>query len=214
MNKAQLTIVTEIHDAGHNAVGDAVHVPLGSVVHDTATVTGAVAGFDPTGAISFTLNGGAVANANPAEAGFSASTVDSAPLGAGSYQYNASVAGDDNYIGDDSPDEPLTVDKAQLTIVTEIHDAGHNAVGDAVHVPLGSVVHDTATVTGAVAGFDPTGAISFTLNGGAVANANPAEAGFSASTVDSAPLGAGSYQYNASVAGDDNYIGDDSPTSR
>ena len=211
VNKAQLEIVTQIHDAGHNAVGDAVSVPLGSVVHDTATVTGVVPGFDPTGDISFTLNGNGPVGQVAAEAGYSATTEDSAPLGAGNYMYNASVAGDDNYFGDDSPNEPLTVDKAQLEIVTQIHDAGHNAVGDAVSVPLGSVVHDTATVTGVVPGFDPIGDISFTLNGNGPVGQVAAEAGYSATTEDSAPLGAGNYMYNASVAGDDNYFGDDSP---
>ena len=107
VDKAQLTIVTAIHNTSHNDITN-TSVPVGSVVHDTATVTGAVDGF-PIGAISFTLNGGAVANADPAEAGFAASTVDSAPLVGGSYIYKANVVGNDNYIGDDSPDEPLSV---------------------------------------------------------------------------------------------------------
>jgi hypothetical protein len=209
VNKAQLEIVTQIHDAGHNAVGDAVHVPLGSVVHDTATVTGAVDGF-PIGAISFTLNGNGPVGQVAAEAGYSATTEDSAPLAAGSYTYKGYVEGNDNYIGGDSGDEPLTVDKAQLTIVTAIHNSSHNDITNTT-VPVGTVVHDTATVTGAVPGFDPTGAISFTLNTNPVANADPAEAGYSASTVDSDPLAAGSYIYKANVAGDDNYFGDDSP---
>src|SRR5262249_37482687 len=104
------------------------------------------------------------------EATSTARSVDSAPLSAGSYTYDASVAGNDNYLGAGAVDEPLTVDKAQLSIVTHIHNAAHNPVGDSVSVPLGSVVHDTASVTGIVQGFPITPDVSFTLNGNAVAN--------------------------------------------
>ena len=112
------------------------------------------------------------------------------------------MAGDDNYIGDRSGPEPLTVDKAQLTIVTQIHDASHGNVGGDTHVALGSVVHDTATVTGQVLGFDPSGAITFTLNGNGVAIDPSADGTATARSVDSDPLGAGDYTYRASVAGD------------
>ncbi|MFN8486751.1 MAG: Ig-like domain-containing protein [Caldilineaceae bacterium] len=205
VDKAQLTISTQIHNASHGNVGGDTHVALGSVVHDTASVGGAVTGF-AIGEINFTLNGVAVANADPAETGFTASTVDSAGLAAGSYIYKASVAENSNYFGATSADEPLTVDKAQLTIVTQIHDASHGNVGGDTHVALGSVVHDTASVGGAVTGF-AIGEINFTLNGVAVANADPAETGFTASTVNSAPLAAGSYIYKATVAENSNYFG-------
>src|SRR5262249_58518984 len=134
------------------AVGGAVHVPLGSVVHDTATVTGGVAGF-AIPAISFTLNNSPVSLNPNGETGVDARTADSAPLHAGSYTYKAAVASSDDYIGGLSADEPLTVDKAQLSISTQIHDANHGPVGGNTHVPLGSVVHDTATVTGGAADF-------------------------------------------------------------
>ncbi len=63
-------------------------------MHDTATVTGAVPGFTPTGAITFTLNGNGVAIDPSADGTATARSVDSAPLAAGSYTYRASVAGD------------------------------------------------------------------------------------------------------------------------
>jgi len=203
VDKAQLRIVTQIHDASHGDVGGATHVPLGTVVHDTATVSGAVDGF-PIGAVSFTLNGSGVASDPAADGAATARSVDSAPLAAGSYTYNASVAGGDNYVGATSDDEPLTVDKAQLRIVTQIHNAGHQDITN-TNVPAGTVVHDTATVAGAVAGFD-IGDVSFTLNGNPVAN-GAAESGSTARTVDSAPLTPGSYVYHATVAGNDNYLG-------
>jgi hypothetical protein len=205
IDKGDLKIVTTIHDKDHGAV---TSVALGSVVHDTATVTtpgGSTPGF-AIGAVSFTLNGNAVAN-GAGEAGVTANSEDSAPLAAGSYTYKASVAGNDDYNGATSDDEPLEVKKAQLNIVTTIHNAAHSAV---TSVFSGSVVHDTATVTGQVSGFAPTGAISFTLNGNPVANDPSADGSATARSVDSAPLTAGNYTYNASIAGDSNYEGDTS----
>ena len=205
VDKAQLSIVTQIHNASHDPVGGATDVPLGSVVHDTATVSGAVPNF-PIGAVTFTLNGSAVANDPAPDGTATARSADSAPLAAGSYKYAASVAGNDNYIGASSGDEPLTVDPAQLSIVTQIHNANHDPVGGDTHVPLGSVVHDTATVSGAVPNF-PIGAVTFTVNGSAVANDPTPDGTATARSEDSAPLAAGSYTYKASVAGNANYIG-------
>jgi hypothetical protein len=83
-----------------------------SGLHDTATVTGQVPGVD-IGVVSFTLDSGAgpqpVATANPAEAGFTASTVNSDPQAVGTYHYGARVAGNTDYLGDTSDVEPLTV---------------------------------------------------------------------------------------------------------
>jgi hypothetical protein len=205
INKAQLTVVTQIHNAAHEDIGGATSVPLGSIVHDTATVTGQVPGFDPTGAISFKFDGNDVANADPAEAGFSASTVDSAALNAGNHLYTASVEGDSNYEGAISGDEPLTVDKAQLYIVTYIHNAAHQDITGG-NVTFGAIVHDTAVVTGGVLGF-PIPAVSFTLNGNLVANDPSADGSATARSVDSDPLNSGAYVYKASVDGDANYLG-------
>ena len=142
------------------------------------------------------------------EAGFDATSVETGALGAGNYTYIASVAGNGNYLGDTSPDEPFTVDKAQLEITTEVHDAAHADITNG-NVPLGSKAHDNATVTGGVTGF-AIPAISFTLNGNPVNNGST-EAGFDATSVETGALGAGNYTYNASVAGNGNYIGDTSP---
>jgi hypothetical protein len=112
------------------------------------------------------------------------------------------VAGNDNYLEATSDDEPLTVDKAQLSITTTIHNAAHAAV---TSVAPGSVVHDTAQLSGVVTGFDP-GTVSFTLNGAGVAT-NPSSTPDAIRSVDSAPLVAGSYTYKASVADNANYTG-------
>src|SRR5262249_43041799 len=176
-------------------------VPFGGVGPARATVTGGVAGF-AIPAISFTLNNSPVSLNPNGETGVDARTVDSDPLHAGSYTYKAKVASSDDYIGATSADEPLTVDRAQLSIRTDIHNANHGVVGGDVHVPLGSVVHDTATVTGGVAGF-PIPGVAFTLNGIVVDTDTNGEAGVTARSVDSAPLHGGSYTYNATVASSD-----------
>jgi len=206
INKAQLKITTQIHGVilgfPHSDVGGATHVALGSTVHDTATITGQVAGFTAPGAndVAFTRDGFAVLSDNGNVDAIR--SVESAPLAAGSYTYKASVAGNDNYLAATSGDEPLTVDKAQLGITTTIHNAAHGAV---TSVSPGSIVHDTATLSGVVAGFDPA-AVSFTLNGAGVAT-DPSTTPDAIRSVDSAPLAAGSYTYKASVADNANYIG-------
>src|SRR5262245_65869869 len=85
-----------MHNASHTVVPENGHVPLGTSMHDNATLSGAVAGFAPTGAVSFTLNGAAVGNVAP-EAPFYATSASSAALAAGNYTYDASYAGDSNY---------------------------------------------------------------------------------------------------------------------
>jgi hypothetical protein len=79
-----------------------------------------------------------------------------------------------------------------LGITTEIHNAGHNAVDDDPGVPLGTVVHDTANITGNVPGIAIPD-VSFTLNGSPVTTATNQDGGNAATrSVDSDPLAAGS----------------------
>jgi hypothetical protein len=201
IDKAQLAVTTTIHNASDEPITEA---SLGSVVHDTATVTGDVTGF-PTGAVSFTLNGAAVGNVDPpADGSATARSVNSDPLAAGDYEYAAHVDGNDDYFGADSAKEPLTINKAQLSISTLIHNAAHNVV---TSVPADSVVHDTAQVDGKVLDF-ALPAVSFTLNGIPVGSADGNVDDIRSE--DSAPLAAGSYTYKASVASNSNYIGADS----
>ena len=208
INKAQLGITTTIHDATHGVVANNGHVPLGSVMHDNATVTGGVNGF-PIPAISFTLNAVGVANATT-EGGFDATSVDTAALGAGNYVYVATVAGDDNYLGATGADEPFVVDKGQLTVTTQVHDALHTDKTNGM-VEKNSIMHDTATVTGAVLGFTaPTPTFTLTSNytnscasGAAVGNNGMENTAYK--SADSAALAFGMYAYRAATAANANY---------
>src|SRR5262249_5899565 len=178
VDKKQLSVSTTVHDGSHNVIPNAAHVPLGTSTHDNATVTGAVAGF-PIGAISFTFNAAAIANGST-EVPFDATSVTTGALGAGGYAFNASVAGNANYIGATSDPEPFTVHKAELSVSTTVHDGLPSVLPFGLHVPLGTNAHDNATVTGAVPGF-PIGAISFTFDAAAIANGST-EAPFDATS--------------------------------
>src|SRR5262249_48302849 len=141
--------------------------------------------------------------------GTSATSSSHLNLAAGNYAFNAQyIAGTDtNHTNSPvSACEPFTIDKAQLSVSTTVHDAAHNVIANNAHVPLGTNAHDNATVTGAVPGF-AIGAISFTFDGSSIANAASAESGFDATSVATGALGAGSHTFNASVAGNANYIG-------
>ena len=224
VGKAQLTVATKVHDASHSDITNG-SVALGSVVHDTAKLSGVVAGKTPA-AITFAFysqadcagNPVAVANTGADEGDATADrSAASAALDAGSYSYKASVADNANYVGDSSDCENFTVNKAQLTATTKVHDSSHTDITDG-SVALGSVVHDTAKLSGVVAGKTPA-AITFAFysqadcGGDAVAVANTgADEGDATAdrSAASAALDAGSYSYKASVADNANYLGDSS----
>jgi hypothetical protein len=221
VNKAPLTVTTAVHDATHDDKTSA-SVPLGSIMHDTAAVTGGVEGFAlPSVSFTFFANGTCEGVGTPYANDTTPSpdtlaSIDTAALGAGSYAFQAVVAGDSNYIGDTSDCEPFTVDKAQLEINTEVHNGSH---GDETNqtVPLGSVLHDSATVSGGVFGFSlPSVSFTFFGNGdcdgvGTPYNNYTPPAPDQFASVNTAALTAGSYSFQASVAGNDNYLGDISP---
>jgi len=151
VNKAQLTATTQVHNVSHqDKTGNSV--PLGSVMHDFATVSGAVSGVTPTGAITFTFytqadcGGTGTSVTNTGIEGSGQRSADSSALGAGSYSYSASVAGDSNYLGDDSDCENFTVNKANPTL------------GTAPTV----IPNDSATISG-LFGASPSGTLTFKL---------------------------------------------------
>src|SRR4029079_7499978 len=132
VNKAQLTATTKVHDASHTDITNG-SVALGSIVHDTAKLSGLVSGKSPA-AITFAFysqadcagSPTAVANTGADEGDNTADrSAASAALDAGSYSYKASVADNSNYLGDSSDCENFTVNKAQLTATTKVHDASH-----------------------------------------------------------------------------------------
>jgi hypothetical protein len=209
VNKAQLAVTTTIHKENHDILLDGGHVVLGSLMHDNADVTGEVAGF-AIPAITFTLNGDPVANAS-AEAGFDATSAPSAGLAAGNYTYQATVASDGNYEGATSAPEPFVVDKGRLIVTTAVHNSAHEDKTGG-NVPLGSVVHDTATITGEAFGFpQPTPTFTLTSNysescadGSVVGNDGKEDVAFK--SANTAALTPGQYAFRAVSPENENYL--------
>jgi hypothetical protein len=170
---------------------------LGSSVYDIGSFSGATSGFTPDiTQVSYTFTNGGT---NPAGSGGQSST--EGPLGAGSYKFDASFAGDANYNAAVSGDEPLTINKGTVTLNTTIHNAADGSVvTGTVHV--NTSVYDTASFSGATTGFTPditAVSYTFTSSGGTVG------AGSGAQSSTEGPLMIGSYSFQASFAGDANY---------
>ena len=162
VGKINSSTVTDIHNAAHQTV---LSVPAGTTVHDQATVTGGLG--TPTGTVTFKwfLNGtcdGAAAQTSAAIAlngsGIAdATTFAFTPNAAGSFSFQATYSGDGTYNGSTGACEPLTVTKLASTTVTDIHNADHQVI---LSAPIGSTVHDKATVSGSLT--TPTGTVDFT----------------------------------------------------
>ena len=126
---------------------------------------------------------------------------DARSAGAGSYKFDASFAGDANYNVALSGDEPLTISKGTVTLNTTIHNA---AGGAAITGPVsvGISVYDTASFSGATAGFTPSiSQVSYTFT----TPSGTGGAGSGGQSTTQGPLGAGSDKFDASFAGDANY---------
>ena len=147
IDKGTLTLNTTIYNAADNSVVSGA-LPLGSSVYDTASFSGATAGFTPD--ISQVTY---VFTTDPSAGNGSQSNTEG-PLGAGSYKFDASFAGDANYNVALSGDEPLSISKGTVTLNTTIYNAADNSVVSGA-LPLGSSVYDTASFSGATAGFTP-----------------------------------------------------------
>ncbi len=222
VNKAQLTVTTEVHDWAHvNKTND--NVPLGSVMHDTASVSGGVGGFAvPTPTFTLTSNysddcsqGSPVTNDGTDFVNGDTKSSDSAALAAGTYAYRGSVAGNDNYLGGDSDCEPFMVNKADLSISTQLHQNDETPVDVGSSVDLATTMHDQATVTGINVNFSPDNNVEFSffendecLDGTASGSVTLDGSGFAHPSDSQGPLAAGDYSFQASIANDDNYNGD------
>ena len=216
VDKADTTTSTVVHAGNdHNTAVDAV--ALGSSVHDSATVSGTAFG-PPTGTVTFTwfterddcTGASTAAGTVPLWSGTAHPADSFGPLATGTYSFRAVYNGDANYSASTGPCEPLTVRKATSSTVTAIHRDGDHTTA-VTSVPLGSSVHDRATVAGSPFAI-PTGNLSFRwfTNGncdgeGTTAGSVPLSAGATDPSTTEGPLGAGSYSFRATYDGDANY---------
>jgi hypothetical protein len=212
-------VTSEVHDANHNDITGQT-VAEGTVVHDEATVSGT--GPTPTGTVDFArfdnddCTGTPVATENVAlDVNGQAESSDFTTV-AGSMAYKVHYNGDDEYAEGDGPCEPLTVvGKLAPDVTSEVHDANHDDITGQT-VPVGTVVHDEATVSGT--GPTPTGTVDFARfdNGScsgtpvAVENDVDLDANGQAESSDFTTV-AGNMAYQVHYDGDANYTPGDGP---
>jgi hypothetical protein len=233
VDQGHLTADTILHNAAHDEIANGSHVDLGSVMHDTAQISGQVPGFDAPSAddVTFTFyktigctdTGTSFKNTGLDEVSNDPRSDATDALTPGDYGFTASVPGNKYYEGDTSDCEPFTVDQGTTKSSTEIHlgksdgEGTPTVVGGGTHVDLGSFVHDSASVTGSSDAFAPTGNVVFTFyttidctpdNGGSAAGTVALDAsGVAHPSADEGALAAGSYSFRATYVGDTNYKG-------
>ena len=135
-------------------------VVIGQKIHDTATLSGGIAGADPTGMITFelydnnTCTGPPIFSTTVAVAGNGDYNAEFTPTAIGTYYWLASYSGDGSYSGSSHDcaveGEIDTVIKATPSITTEANEV----------VVVGQDISDSATLSG---GVTPTGTITFAL---------------------------------------------------
>ncbi len=207
---------TVVEDAANNAPWGG-NEATGAAAYDTATVSG-VSGFTPTGTLTYDFFTNGACSGSPSttdtvslsDGAVPDSTTTSA-LGAGPYSFEATYSGDGNYSSSTSSCEAFAVTMTEGSVSTVVYDAGQGTPWNGTEV-TGASAYDTASVSG-VSGFTPTGTLTYdlydngacsgeaartqtvTLSGGAVPSSDATGA-----------LAPGSYAYEASYSGDDNYL--------
>ncbi len=174
--KLPSTTVTAIHNAAHGVV---TSVAVGSVVHDSVTVSGS--GVTPTGNVTFDwfTNGSCAGNpaATSGDVALSGGSADATGFpqtvsSAGSYGFKAHYQGNSKYSPSDGDCEPLTAVDARITI----GQSGTNPVnsphtftvfvekndGTGWSAASGVTINSTASGVGSITGGScgPTGATS------------------------------------------------------
>ena len=198
-------------------------VPLGSTVHDSATVTGDPAAFTPTGTVQFwffengtcAVDTGIDAGLVNLVGGVAHPSNSFGPLEAGDYSFQAVYSGDENYTGSTSPCEPFTIDQGTTSTVTAVHlGDDHTTDIQGTNVPPGSIVHDSATVTGDPPAFALTGFVQFWFFANGTCTGTGIDAGLvelvggvAHPSTSFGPLEMGEYSFQAVYLGDDNYQG-------
>ena len=225
VGKANLTIATTVH----NDSGDVVlsgNLPLGGGAHDSATVSGKVGSLTLPDVTFFffakgvtctngsTTGATALNTVSPDANGVAHPSTSQTALAAGTYNFMAVVASNDNYNGATGNCEPFTVGKATATVATAIHNgSNHTTDVQSTTITLDSTIHDKATVTGnGIIAVTGSVTFKFFLNSTCLntpndtSSAQPLTSGVvDATGFAKGPLAAGVYSFLASYSGDDNY---------
>src|SRR5438034_728093 len=217
-NFSAALVTTELFNSNSVVVPLGGFVPNGTLIHDTAIVTG-VGGFTPSGTVTYmffmntgnnicsgsthqqsvTLSNGMIPNSNT-----------QGPLTAGNYSYQASYSGDNNYPPSTSSCELFTVAPHPVLTTALFTSTGASIpLGSSVY--SGTSVYDTASLSGVVSGFTPTGNVTYTFytssscGGSGTTQTLPLSNGLVPNSPLQGPLITGSYSFRASYNGDGNY---------
>jgi len=176
----QPTLVTHVHNSAHQDITNGT-IPAGQPVHDSSVLSNTSQDLNGNpnagGTVTYTLyNNGTCDSANI----ISTQTVsvtnsvvpESTPtssLAVGSYSYRAVYSGDEpqgQNLSATAACEPFSVISSTPTVATQIHqepDPSSGPITDVqgTNIPLGSTVHDSATVSGSSG--TPTGSVTFTF---------------------------------------------------
>lgn len=210
VNQLTPTVVTEIHKADESLVSGSV--ALGTTIHDKATVSGSSPAV--TGSVNFRFYSNNSCSGDGSAAGSNISLVSGVahpsssegPLATGFYSFKAHYNGDTNYVAGDSACEPLTVNKSDTTTTTQVHNPSHQDVTNGL-VPLGTAVHDSATVGTQVDSFVIGGTVTYHFFTDSQCEGDSTDETAAVGN-ESSPTGAlatGSYSYRADYNGDVNY---------
>jgi hypothetical protein len=212
------TTVTTLHKPNGDTVANGSQLDLGSSIYDTAAVTsfptptGAPAA---TGTVTFTLYSGTCGSGSPLlssnNVALGSSSDTFGPLAAGDYYIVAVYSGDSRYAGSTGACEPFHINKGDLTLSTTLY-TGNTQIPDGGQAPANltlPIVYDTASASNTNPNIAPSGTVTFTFFN----NINCTPTGSAAGTAGIAnaisanqgPLGAGSYSFLATYAGDPNY---------
>jgi hypothetical protein len=210
---------TSVFDASTNAVWSGTET-TGATAYDTASIGGVVAGFVPTGTVTYTLfttstscSGSSTTQVVTLNGdGTIPNSATTAVLTAGSYSFQASYSGDSNY--GPSPRgtcEPFSVGLASSSISTSVFDAATNSAWAGTEV-TGASAYDTAGVTsGTGVAIPPGGTVAYSFyatdncTGSPVTKVVTLSGGSVPNSPNQGPLGHGSYSFQASYSGDQNY---------
>jgi hypothetical protein len=208
--KGSPTTSTNVHNAAHTNITSG-SVTVGAFVHDTATLDNTVGGFTPSGTVTFSFYNNKNCSDDPAGTETVAVGGRSTPqqiTAVGDYAYSAKYNGDDNYEASANSDcEPFGVTKAPTTISTQVHDPSHkNVTGGSVII--GTFIHDTAAVGGAVTGVTMGGTVTYSFFAtsdclGTATGTETVAIGLASSPQQTTDLGA--FAYSAKYDGDNNY---------
>jgi subtilase family serine protease len=180
---------------------------FGQPVNLAVTVKPATGTGTPTGQVALitdsTLPGAAAAGTVTLTAGAYTGSISSLP--GGTYKVSARYAGDTAYSSSVSTSSPITVAPAasSATLTFAAVDAITGTVFSGTSAPYGSVIAETATLSGVTGEVAPSGSVTF-LNGTATQATQTSDA-TGIATYSASGLAIGTYSLTASYAGNTNY---------